>query len=245
MIQNLFLAYESYAPKDWCFRNLYSCFSRLYYILDGEAYYEENGKTVRLKKHHLYLTPVKQKFDLYHNPDDRLLHTHAHIITSTEARTLTEIEVVDGTPLADAVALWRKYIFEPSKALQISTAQFVLSCTELSTSQQVLSPAQAIKEYIDGLGTTPLHMKDASWALGYTREHLTRIFSTTFGCTPRQYFNARRMEFAIKKLQSGISIKEVAFDLGFSSDHAFNKAFRKHFGLPPHKFLISIKKDEK
>ena len=47
------------------------------------------------------------------------------------------------------------------------------------------------------------------------------------------------MDLAVKKLQGGASIKEVALDLGFSSDHAFSKAFRAHFGLPPQKFLLS------
>jgi hypothetical protein len=52
----------------------------LYYIIDGEAYYEENGKAVRFKKGHLYLTPVKKCFTLYENPSDKLLHTYSHII---------------------------------------------------------------------------------------------------------------------------------------------------------------------
>ena len=103
--------------------------------------------------------------------------------------------------------------------------------------------AEQVKEYVNGLGTHPFHMKDLSLALGYTREHLTRVFLSTFGNTPRQYFNARRMELAVGKLQEGASIKEVALDLGFSSDHAFSKAFRAHFGLPPQKHLLALGED--
>jgi len=245
MIQNLYLASESTAPDNWCYRDIVSYFSRLYYILDGDAYYKENGKTVRLKKNHLYLTPVKQSFDVYHDPSHPLVHTYAHVVTSPPVSTLREIEVKNGTPLSDAVALWRKHILEPNKALQISTAQLVISLIEASLrAGEVPLPADRVKEYIDELGAAPFHMKDLALALGYTREHLTRLFLSAFGHTPKQYFNERRMDLAVKKLQGGATIKEVALDLGFSSDHAFSKAFRTHFGLPPQKFLISLKQND-
>ena len=48
------------------------------------------------------------------------------------------------------------------------------------------------------------------------------------------------MELALKNLQSGSSIKALAFDLGFSSEHAFSKAFRNHFHLPPQQFLHAL-----
>lgn len=240
IIQNLYLASESTAPADWCYPGLYSYFSRLYYVIDGDACYKENGSTVRLKPNHLYLTPVEQEFDLYHDPAHPLVHTYAHVMTVPAVHTLVEIEVVKGTPLADAVALWRRHIFDQNKELQISTAQLVVSLIEAA--RRTAAPpsiAEQIKEYLNGLGANPFHMKDLSLALGYTREHLTRLFLSAFGVTPRQYFNARRMDLAVKKLQGGATIKEVALDLGFSSDHAFSKAFRAHFGLPPQKFLLS------
>lgn len=244
MIQNIYLASEATAPAEWCYRDLYSYFSRLYYVIEGDAYYKEEGKTVKLKKNHLYLTPVEREFDIYHDPQSPLLHTYAHVVTVPAVHALVEIEVTDGTPLADAVALWRRHIGEPNKELQISTAQLVVSLIEAATRERkALTPAEQIKEYLNGLGTNPFHMQDLALALGYTREHLTRLFFSAFGCTPRQYFNARRMDLAVKKLQGGASIKAVALDLGFSSDHAFSKAFRSHFGLPPQKFLSSLKED--
>ena len=241
MIQNLYLASESTAPAGWCYQGLCSYFSRLYYIIDGDAYYKEMGKTVPLKKGHLYLTPVAREFDLTQNEARPLLHTYAHVVTAPAVHALVEIEVREGTPLADAVALWRRHIEDPNKELQISTAQLVVSLIEAHTrAGEAPSLAEQIKEYIHGLDTNPFHMKDLALALGYTREHLTRVFLSAFGTTPRQYFNARRMDLAVGKLQGGATIKEVALDLGFSSDHAFSKAFRAHFGLPPQKHLRTL-----
>ena len=104
IIQNLLWFNESYTHDNWVYKDVCVGFSRLYYILDGEGYYEENGKAIRFKKNHLYLTPVKKPFALYENPKDKLLHTYSHIITVPPVTALTEIEVTEGTPLADAVA---------------------------------------------------------------------------------------------------------------------------------------------
>ena len=104
------MANESYTHDNWIQKDVYVGFSRLYYIIDGEAYYEEGGKQVRLKHHHLYLTPVKTCFTLRENPKDKLLHTYVHVNTLPTVKELIEVEVKDGSLLADAVALWRKYM---------------------------------------------------------------------------------------------------------------------------------------
>ena len=68
-----FNASEAYTHDDWAYRDVSEGFSRLYYIIDGEGYYEEDGQVTRLKKGYLYLTPVKRVHSLYENPQDKLL----------------------------------------------------------------------------------------------------------------------------------------------------------------------------
>ena len=47
ILKQILLSDESYTTPNWVFKNVNVGFSRLYYILDGEAYYKENGKAVR------------------------------------------------------------------------------------------------------------------------------------------------------------------------------------------------------
>ena len=75
IIQSLLLSNESYTHENWLYRDVSVGFSRLYYIIDGTAYYEENGVTHQLQPGYLYLTPVKKPFTLYEDPDHKLLHT--------------------------------------------------------------------------------------------------------------------------------------------------------------------------
>lgn len=211
----------------------------MYYIIDGEAYYEEDGKRVRLKKNHIYLTPIKKCFSLYENPEDKLLHTYAHIITLPAVNRFTEIEVVDGSPLADGVALWRKYIHSGNRELLMNIIQFVLSC--FATEGNVAQLASRTKDYIDNFEGTCLNMTTLSNELGYSREYITRAHTATYNITPKQYYNTRIMNSALERLVAGERINEVAGSLNYSSPYAFSKAFKKYFGLSPKYYLLALK----
>lgn len=240
IVQNLLLASESYTHSNWEYKNISVEFSRLYYIIDGEAYYEENGIRVRLKKNHLYLTPVKKCISLYENPNNKLLHTYVHIITIPAIKNFAEIEVIAGTPLADGVDLWRKYIHSKDKKLILNAVQFVVSCVESYLYQESSVPTR-IRNYIDCIKDYNFDMESLSKDLGYCREYITRQFSMAYHITPKQYFNQRKMNAALERLLNGDRIKEIAQDLHYSSSYAFSKAFKKHFGLSPEKYLHALK----
>ena len=209
IIKNLLLASKDYTHDNWVYRDVNVGFSRLYYIIDGEAYYEEDGRAVRFKKNYLYLTPVKHCFTIYDNPEDKLLHTFCHIVTLPAVTRFTEIEVIPGTPLADAVTLWRKYVKSDNRELISSTIQFLLSQISEQYSQKSTT-AEQIKQYLDSLGTPSLDMTTASRELGYSREHITRVFHSVYRITPKQYFNSRRMSIALERLCDGEKVGTVA-----------------------------------
>lgn len=231
IIQNVLLANESYTHDHWVYRDVSLGFSRLYYVLDGEAYYEEKGKKVRLKHNHIYLTPVKTSFTLTENPDDKLLHTYVHITTVPAVNEFVEIRVEEGTLLADAVGLWRKYIHADEKTLT-GVLELVLSCLE-PRAEEVNPVAEQAKGYIDTMADFSFDMTALSRGLGYTREHVTRSFLAAYHTTPCRYFTLRRMNVAAERLRAGAKVGEIAESLGFASPYSFSKAFKNHFGLSP------------
>ena len=198
---------------------------------------------MRLQKGHLYLTPVKKRFTLTENPSDKFLHTYAHVITLPAVEQFVEIPVHEGTPLYDAVMLWRKYANASDIPLLTDILQFLLSCIRLQDKSANTLP-ERIKEYLDGISATPFYMREMSIALGYTREHLTRTFLDAYHITPRQYYTNQRMGLALQRLLQGERICTVAEQLGFSSPYAFSKAFKGHFGLSPEKYLLTLQTKE-
>ncbi len=236
VIQNLLLANESYTHKDWVYKNVCVSFSHIYYVLDGEAYYEEDGVTHPLKKGHLYITPVKKPFNLYDNPNNQLLHTLAHAIIMPSIENLLEYEVMPNTPLADAVALWRKYTRQRDYDMIKISLQFLLSCigTRLQNDNKI---ARMAKEYLDHTEDFTLSMDSLSRELGYNKDHITRNFSNEYHMTPKQYFNSRRMDIAATMLRDGHKVGEIANFLNYASVYSFSKAFKNHFGMSPEKYL--------
>ncbi|GAA1898030.1 AraC family transcriptional regulator [Asanoa iriomotensis] len=119
--------------------------------------------------------------------------------------------------------------------------------------------AAAIRNWVEsGCGslpllTVPLRDSDVARALEaihdapgspWTVETLARValasrsafakrFRETVGDSPARYLARIRMEHAKRLLADQVTVAEVAVRLGYGSEAAFSRAFRRHAGLPP------------
>jgi len=67
-----------------------------------------------------------------------------------------------------------------------------------------------------------------------SRSVLAERFSELVGMSPIRYLAAWRMELAAQRLlRSDDGIGEIASDVGYESEAAFNRAFKRHTGEPP------------
>lgn len=71
-------------------------------------------------------------------------------------------------------------------------------------------------------------------AAGLSRSALDRRFRATLGQSPNRYLLALRMRLAAAELAAGRrSIAEIASSVGYESEAAFHRAFRRTLGLTP------------
>lgn len=69
---------------------------------------------------------------------------------------------------------------------------------------------------------------------GISRSVLAERFSRLVGQSPMEYLKAWRLHLARSMLRDDRrKLREVAEAVGYESEAAFNKAFRKTFGAPP------------
>jgi AraC-like DNA-binding protein len=69
---------------------------------------------------------------------------------------------------------------------------------------------------------------------GLSRPHFFKLFRENTGVTPALYTNTMRVERALDRLtQSRISITDIGFELGFSSQSHFTHFFSSHVGIAP------------
>jgi AraC-like DNA-binding protein len=79
---------------------------------------------------------------------------------------------------------------------------------------------------------------------GTSRAALVRKFRSLTGMSPQRYLARLRMDLAAERLlASDASLAEIAREVGYDSEFSFNRAFKRHRGLPPGVFRRSAAND--
>jgi AraC-like DNA-binding protein len=82
--------------------------------------------------------------------------------------------------------------------------------------------------------TRPWNVDDLSREVGLSRSALADRFTSLIGVPPMHYVASWRMQVATQKLRnSSASLAQVADVVGYSSEAAFSRAFKKVFGTAP------------
>jgi transcriptional regulator GlxA family with amidase domain len=100
----------------------------------------------------------------------------------------------------------------------------------------------AIADPMIGRALAQLHQRlDRRWtaeelarSVGMSRSAFADRFTRIVGETPMRYLAQQRLQLAARRLEaSGDAIARVAFEAGYESEAAFNRAFKREFGTPP------------
>ena len=99
-----------------------------------------------------------------------------------------------------------------------------------------------LRDPLVGRALTLLHARPShAWTLeelaseaGASRSALADRFAHLVGCPPIQYLTQWRMQMAAKRLTDpGVKVAAVAYEVGYESEAAFSRAFKKLVGLSP------------
>ena len=84
---------------------------------------------------------------------------------------------------------------------------------------------------------TELSLDDIARRVASSRRQLQRAYSEVGHTTFREHLTKVRMERAAELLaHSGLTVREVAFRVGYRQPAQFAKAFRRHHGVSPSDF---------
>ncbi len=80
----------------------------------------------------------------------------------------------------------------------------------------------------------PWTVDDLARRVGASRSGLAQRFTDLLGVPPMQYLAQWRMQLAAQQLRvADRSLASVAEEVGYDSEAAFNRAFKREFGVPP------------
>ena len=90
--------------------------------------------------------------------------------------------------------------------------------------------------YMDKIGVAALAKIE-----GISESYYINLFHKEYGITPNKYIECQRMKYA-KKLIAGRdkTVKDIAYETGFSDPYYFSKAFKAHTGMSPQNYRKSV-----
>ncbi|MEO8157873.1 MAG: AraC family transcriptional regulator [Betaproteobacteria bacterium] len=135
----------------------------------------------------------------------------------------------------------------PGSAIVLARLSEVLFAEAVRHYMDELPPDQsgwlaALRDRYVGRTLALLHEQPAyAWTVdalaakvGLSRSALGERFSALLGSPPMQYLTRWRMSLAAAQLrENDVPIVQLAAQVGYESESAFNRAFRREFGLPP------------
>jgi AraC-like DNA-binding protein len=95
-------------------------------------------------------------------------------------------------------------------------------------------PIRSVLRAIDTQTTGVRGVGDVARSLGLHPVRLRRLLRRELNESAGVYFRKRRLETARALLAAGgLNVKQVAAQVGYRSDTAFSRAYRRHFGHSP------------
>jgi len=93
---------------------------------------------------------------------------------------------------------------------------------------------EEVISYINKHFTENITIADLAEKAGFSQYHFIRIFKKETGMTPYEYIINIRINTAKYLLRnSQLSVKDICFSTGFSSESVFCNAFKKRLGITP------------
>ncbi|MGE5696284.1 MAG: helix-turn-helix transcriptional regulator [Candidatus Sericytochromatia bacterium] len=97
------------------------------------------------------------------------------------------------------------------------------------------------KDLVDSRYAEPITVDDLAAAAGLSRAHFSRMFTRTFGESPRAYLQSRRLERAAALLRyTDRSVADICVMVGLASVGSFTTSFTRVYGMPPAAYRASM-----
>lgn len=97
--------------------------------------------------------------------------------------------------------------------------------------------ASRLRDYIQANLGKEMALGELANLVGLSSHYFSQVFKNTFGATPHRYVLCQRIQEARRLLAAqGLSISDVAVDLGFVDQSHFTRIFRQMTGTTPKQF---------
>jgi len=101
-----------------------------------------------------------------------------------------------------------------------------------------------IRDFMESNFDKPLKIEDYAHLTGRSLSSFRRDFKSYFDITPQKWLKEKRMEKAVKLLQTqNMSVTELAYEVGYENISYFIKEFKNKVGISPKQYTLSQHKN--
>ena len=104
---------------------------------------------------------------------------------------------------------------------------------EVYPREYLIEKVMEAKKFMDTNYASDICLADIACKASISKFHFLRLFKQVYGITPNQYLVTVRIEKAKALLQSGVTVTEACFSVGFDSITSFTGLFKKVTGYTP------------
>lgn len=176
-------------------------------------------------------------------------HLFAQSVTTREIRS--PLLVVEGTPHLHAFTeavfpLFQRKTPFLNEFLRLKSHELLLLLLENDPSGQLQAFLHSVYHgekldlefLMNSYSLKPLTLSELSRLSGRSLSAFKREFERRFGKSPAAWIRRRRLEHAVLLLENtGKTVSEISYEVGYESVSHFIKAFREQYGLTPTSYL--------
>ncbi|RXJ96498.1 AraC family transcriptional regulator [Malaciobacter molluscorum] len=114
--------------------------------------------------------------------------------------------------------------------------------TKTKKYEPIFSDTKIIKNSIDFIMDnieTNITLEQLAMSVDLSKYHFLRVFKNRVGLTPHQFIISQRLEKAKELISKGVTLNEIAFNVGFSDQSHFIRNFKRVYGYAPSKLKNS------
>lgn len=229
---------------EWKFYNINSPFNRIYFIHEGLGHVQNKHEKTDLIPGNIYLIPLHTNYDYTCNSHMNKFYLHfkcelfpGNDIFSSEPSCMSLpfdvnlveelIKKAESCELSDiawckAILLEAIYSFIKPKAVSIRE------------DVRITLKYQNIFNYLKSSSLAKVTLNQLAAQMSMSVSNLSKSFKLDTGKTLKEYIRKQILQTAKEILVlENLSIKQVAYQLGFTDEFYFSRLFKKETGLSP------------
>ena len=219
-------------------------YSRIYYVIAGEATYEAEDVRRSLKPGYIYALPSTLPYRVFRNKRMDFQCTYLHVnFFQSHIDGLIEMKVEEDSCLSRYIRAVQAAINEERvrllEQMADAFAEFLRGHPFFSDASEMQNTVQ---DYISQHMSENLTVERLSALFSYHPNYFIRLFRQETGYTPYQFILQQRMQYAVVQLNKGLPNEDVCYICGYTDASTFTRAFRKYYGVTPQKYKKGYRK---